>query len=291
MSPAWTVGRLIPWAAEYLGGHGVEAPRLCGELLLAHVLGCSRLDLYLHFEQPLQPQELALFKALILRRRGREPVDYILGCREFYGLEFLVGPGVLVPRPESEHLVEEALARLKGVQAPRILDLCTGSGAVALALAHERPDATVTGCDISPEALTWARRNAHNLGLEARVRWLLGDLWEPVAAGSGFFDIITANPPYVTTAEMAQLPPEVRDFEPHLALEGGTDGLDIARAIIGGAGAHLRPLGWLFMELGAGQAAQAKRLAQACGAFAEVSLVKDLADIERVLVCERKDYG
>ena len=291
MSPVWTVGRLIPWAAEYLGGHGVDSPRLCGELLLAHVLGCSRLDLYLRFEQPLKPEELAGFKKLILRRKSREPVDYILGSREFYGLNFLVGPGVLVPRPETEHLVEEALARLKSVKAPRILDLCTGSGAVALALAHERPDAVVTGCDISPEALTWARRNAHNLGLQERVRWLQGDLWEPVAAASGFFDIITANPPYVTTAEMRELPPEVGQFEPHQALEGGTDGLDIARSIIGGSGAHLRPLGWLFMELGAGQAAQARRLAQASGAFAEVSLVKDLAGIERVLVCERKDYG
>lgn len=269
----------------------MDAPRLSGELLLAQVLECSRMDLYLCFEQPLHPRELAAFKKLILRRKSREPVDYILGRREFYGLEFLVGPGVLVPRPESEHLVEEALARLEGVEAPRILDLCTGSGAVALSLAHERPDAVMTGCDISPEALTWARRNAHNLGLEERVRWREGDLWEPVAAGSGFFDVITANPPYVTTAEMAQLPPEVGDFEPHLALEGGEDGLDLARSIIGGAGAHLRPMGWLLMELGAGQATQARRLAQACGAFAEVSLVKDLAGIERVLICERKDYG
>lgn len=291
MSPVWTVGRLIPWAAEYLGGHGVDSPRLCGELLLSHVLGCSRLELYLRFEQPLSPEELADFKKLILRRKGREPVDYILGNREFYGLEFSVGPGVLVPRPETEHLVEEALARLEGLEAPRILDLCTGSGAVALTLAHERPDAEVTGCDISPEALTWARRNAHNLGLQERVRWLMGDLWEPVAAGSGFFDVITANPPYVTTAEMAGLSPEVGRFEPRLALEGGEDGLDIVRSIIAGAGAHLRPLGWLLVELGAGQAAQAQRLAQACGAFAEVSLIKDLAGIERVLVCERKDYG
>jgi len=291
LSQVWTVGRLIPWAAEYLGGHGVDSPRLCGELLLSNVLGCTRLELYLRFEQPLSPEELAAFKAMILRRKGREPVDYILGSREFYGLEFLVGPGVLVPRPETEHLVEEALARLEGLEAPRVLDLCTGSGAVALTLAHERPDAEVTGCDISPEALTWARRNAHNLDLQERVRWLMGDLWEPVAAGSGFFDVITANPPYVTTAEMDELPPEVGRFEPRLALEGGADGLDIVRSIIAGAGAHLRPLGWLLVELGAGQASQATRLAQASGAFAEVGLVKDLAGIERVLVCERKDYG
>ncbi|BEQ16434.1 peptide chain release factor N(5)-glutamine methyltransferase [Desulfoferula mesophila] len=291
MSEPWTVGRLIPWAAEYLGGHGVDSPRLCGELLLSRVLGCTRLELYLRFEQPLGPDELADFKKLILRRKEREPVDYILGRREFYGREFLVGPGVLVPRPETEHLVEEALARLEGLDSPRILDLCTGSGAVALSLAHERPDAEVIGCDISPEALTWAQRNAHNLSLTERVRWLQGDLWEPVAAAGGFFDVITANPPYVTTAEMAELPPEVGRFEPRLALEGGVDGLDIVRSIVGGAGAHLRPLGWLLVELGAGQAPQALRLAQAAGAYSEAVLVKDLAGIERVLVCERKDYG
>jgi release factor glutamine methyltransferase len=126
----WTIGGLVAWAAEYLAKHGVDAPRLCGELLLARALGLRRIDLYLRFEQPLTPAELAVFKALILRRRAREPLAYILGQKEFYGLEFKVGPGVLVPRPETEHLVEEALARLKNQTAPRLLDLCTGSGAV-----------------------------------------------------------------------------------------------------------------------------------------------------------------
>ena len=291
MTAAWTVGRLIPWAAEYLKKYGVDAARLSGELLLAQVLGCSRLDLYLRFDQPLAPQELAAFKELILRRREHEPVAYILGSREFWGLELACGPGALVPRPESEHLVEEALAHLEGTQAPRILDLCTGTGAVALALASERPDAEVIATDISDQALTWARANAENLGLAERVSFKQGDLWEPVAAASGFFDLITANPPYVAGHEWDELPREVKDFEPRLALHGGEAGLEATRAIIAGAGAHLRPLGWLLVELGAGQAQAAAELASASGAFDQISTVPDLGGIERVLACLRKDYG
>ena len=291
MAETWTVGRLIPWAANYLDKYQVEAARLSGELLLAKVLDCTRLELYLRFDQPLAPEELAAYKELILRRRAHEPVAYILGSREFWGLEMACGPGVLVPRPESEHLVEQALERLRELEAPRVLDLCTGSGAVALALAHELPEAQVVATDISTEALTWARHNAENLGLASRVSLKQGDLWEAVAAAVGFFDLITANPPYVAAGEWEELPPEVREFEPRLALHGGADGLDAVRNIIAGAGAHLRPLGWLLMELGAGQAARARKLAQASGAFDSAEMVKDLAGVERVLVCQRKDYG
>jgi len=287
----WTVGDLIRWAAGYLNERQVSSPRLSGELLLAQVLGCQRLDLYLRFDQPLGPEELAAFKALILRRRAQEPVAYILGRREFYGLEFGVGPGVLIPRPESEHLVEEALARLAGAEAPRILDLCTGSGAVALALVQELPSAAVVACDLSGQALTYARQNAQNLGLGGRVAWLQGDLWEPVAAAGGFFDLIVANPPYVSQAEWERLPPEVRGYEPPEALLAGPEGLDFLRPIIAGAGAHLRPQGWLLTEIGAGQGPSVRRLAQQAGIFIEISLVKDLAGLERVLVCQRGDYG
>ncbi|MCB2225376.1 MAG: peptide chain release factor N(5)-glutamine methyltransferase [Desulfarculaceae bacterium] len=291
MPEAWTVGRLIPWAAQYLKKYDVEAARLSGELLLARVLGCTRMELYLRFEQPLSPEELAQFKALILRRREHEPVAYILGSREFWGLELSCGPGVLVPRPETEHLVQEALERLVGQEGPKVLDLCTGSGAVALALASERPDAEVVACDISEQALTWARANAQNLGLQERVCFKDGDLWEAVATSHGFFDLITANPPYVSEDEWSQLPPEVREHEPRLALLSGANGLDAVQSIIAGAGAHLRPLGWLLVELGAGQAAAAAELAMASGAFDEVTTAPDLSGIERVLICRRKDYG
>ena len=291
MSETWTIGRLIHWAGGHLAQYQASAPRLSGELLLARVLGCSRVDLYLRFEQPLTPEELAAYKALILRRRAGEPLAYILGRREFYGLDLAVGPGVLVPRPETEHLVEEALKHLQGLPAPRLLDLCTGSGAVALACLAGCADPTAVGVDISPRALDFARANARSLGLEGRIAWLQGDLWDAVAPAGGFFEVITANPPYVRLDEWPRLSREVRAFEPELALVGGEDGLDLTRQIIAGAGAFLRPQGWLLIELGAGQAPAARELAAAAGIFAEVCTVKDLAGIERVLCCQRGDWG
>ncbi len=290
-SEPWTIGRLIRWAAGYLEGYGVESPRLSGELLLARVLGCPRVELYLRFDQPLTPGELAAFKQLILRRRRHEPVAYILGRREFYGLEFKVGPGVLVPRPETEHLVDRALAALAGQAEPRILDLCTGCGAVALVLARQREDARVVGVDISGRALDYARANARELGLEARVQWLLGSLWEPVAAAGGFFDLVTANPPYVADGQWQALPRQVREYEPRLALAGGEDGLALVRDIIGGSRAFLRAGGWLLLELGQGQAGPAGELARSSGVFDKIETEKDLAGVERVLACRRSDYG
>ena len=291
MTETWTIGRLIPWAAEHLQKYGVSAPRLSGELMLTQVLGCTRVDLYLRHEQPLNPDELALFKALILRRRAGEPLAYILRRREFYGLEITVGPGVLVPRPESEHLVEEAVKRLEDQESPRLLDLCTGSGAVALACLAGHPGLTAVGVDISPQALDFARQNGARLGLAERAEWLLGDLWEPLAAAGGFFEAITANPPYVRDDEWPELSPEVRDFEPRQALVAGPEGLEMIQQILLGARAFLRPQGWLFIEMGAGQAAQALEMAHGVGIYEQVATVKDLAGIQRVLCCQRGDWG
>lgn len=287
----WTVSGLISWARDYLQKHEVSASRLSGELLLAEVLGCGRVDLYLRFDQPLAPNELAAFKKLIIRRRQGEPVAYILGRREFWGLDLACGPGVLVPRPETEHLVEETVARLGDEESPAILDLCTGGGAVALALAKELPSAHVTGCDLSEESLTFARQNADNLGLSERITWLLGDLWQPVAAAGTFFEAITANPPYVSEDEWRGLSKEVRDYEPRQALAAGPKGLDLIEPIIAGAGAHLRAQGWLLIEIGAGQAEAVTELAKRAGIFSQIDLVKDLGGIQRVLVCQRGDYG
>ncbi|MFH1035700.1 MAG: peptide chain release factor N(5)-glutamine methyltransferase [Pseudomonadota bacterium] len=291
MTETWTIGRLIPWAAEHLLKYGVSAPRLSGELMLTQVLGCTRVDLYLRHEQPLNPQELAAFKALILRRRSGEPLAYILGQREFYGLDLAVGPGVLVPRPETEHLVEEALKRLGHQEAPRLLDLCTGSGAVALACLAGHPTLQAVGVDISPQALDFARQNAARLGLAQRVEWLLGDLWAPLAVAGGFFEVITANPPYVREDEWEGLPTEVKGFEPRQALVAGPEGLDLIGQILQGARAFLRAGGWLFLEMGLGQAAQVTGLARSVGIYEQVATVKDLAGIERVLVCQRGDWG
>lgn len=291
MAEVWTVSGLMAWAAEYLGGCQVEAPRLSAELMLAQVLGCRRIDLYLRHDQPLGAEELAGFKKLLLRRREHEPIAHILGCREFYGLEFAVSPAVLIPRPETELLVERALAAVREMPAPRILDLCTGSGCVALALAHHLPQARVTASDISGTALEQARANAQALGLAGRVSWAQGSLWEAVAAGGGFFDLITANPPYVAEDEWESLERQVRDYEPRQALVAGPDGLEMIRPIIAGAPAHLRPLGWLMLELGAGQAAAAQDLARQTGAYEEIETAPDLSEIQRVLICRRKDYG
>lgn len=285
------MGGLLAWAADYLGGLEVESPRLSAELMLAQVLDCGRLDLYLRHQQPLSQDELAAFKALLVRRRQHEPMAYILGRREFYGLEFKVGPGVLIPRPESEQLVEESLARLQAQPAPRLLELCAGCGAVALALAANLPQAQVVATDSSAQALAYARDNATALGLEDRVQWLQGDLWEPLAPAGGFFDLIAVNPPYVQNDQWDTLPRQVRDFEPAQALLGGDDGLELTRAIIAGAGAFLRAQGWLLVELGQGQDQAARQLAQRTGIFSRIETKPDLAGIMRVLLCQRGDYG
>ena len=291
MTEQWNIRRLIAWASEYLAGYGVESPRLSAELMLGRVLNLERLQLYLRFDQPLKPDELAAFKELLLRRRDHEPMAYILGSREFYGLDILVGPGVLVPRPESEHLVEEGLKALEGISNPRILDLCTGSGCVALALAQERPDAQVIGADISKQALAFARRSADKLELSQRVQWLVGDLYDPLAAAGGFFHLITANPPYVREDEWQDLSAEVREYEPRQALVSGQNGLEMIGQIIIGSRAFLQPFGVLLMEVGAGQSKAALNTASQAGIFERVSAVQDLAGIERVVVCQRGDYG
>jgi release factor glutamine methyltransferase len=291
MPEQWNIRRLITWASEYLEGHGVESPRLSAELMLGRVLNLDRLQLYLRFDQPLKPDELADFKEILIRRRAHEPMAYILGSREFYGLDILVGPGLLVPRPESEHLVGEGLKALEGVTVPRILDLCTGSGCVALALAHERPDAQVVGVDISKEALAFAQQSADRLELGERVQWLAGDLYDPLAAAGGFFHLITANPPYVREDEWQGLSPEVREYEPRQALVAGPGGLEVVAQIITGSRAFLHPFGSLLIEVGAGQSKAALNIASQAGIFERIKAVEDLAGIERVVVCQRGDYG
>jgi len=286
MSEKWTIRRLIAWAAEYLAGHGVESPRLSGELLLAQSLGSDRMGLYLHLDKPLEPEELAAFKALVLRRREHEPVAYILGRREFFGLGFTVGPGVLIPRPETEHLVEAALAALEGASAPRVLDVCTGSGCVALALAHARPDLAVLAVDASERALDYARTNARELGLEARVELAQGHLLAPARGQS--FHLVAANPPYVAQAQWEGLEEQVKGYEPREALVPGAGGLELTGEIIARAGEVLLPGGWLMVELGMGQEAAARELARAAGCYDDVTVAPDLAGTPRVLRCRKE---
>jgi len=263
----WTIQRILLWTRDYLAKTGSPSARLDAELLLAEVMKVRRLDLLLRFDQPLQKDELAGFKRLIQRRAKHEPVAYILGRKEFYGLDLHVDRNVLVPRPETESLVDEVLAFLGKDDAPAgdVLDLCTGSGAIALAIADavkkKAANRKVVGTDVSAEALAVAQTNGARLGLE--VQWLAGDLFAPITGRQ--FAAVASNPPYVLSARMSALDADVRDFEPHLALDGGPDGLHVLGRIAAQAGGALLPGGLLAVELGSrGQgAAMVQALADA----------------------------
>lgn len=278
---AWTIGRVVTWAADDFRSRGIESPRLEAELLLAEVLGVDRMRIILDNDRPLLPSELARYREVIKRRRAREPVAYIRGEREFYGRPFRVDRRVLIPRPDTEALVETALERTSHLSmSGRMLDLCTGSGCVATSFAKERPTWQVTGTDLSPDAIDVARDNAYRLGAIWNVRWLVGDLFDPI--GDERFDLITANPPYIALGEAPELSPDIRDYEPHLALFGGEEGLDIVRRIIERAPLHLRRGGVLSMEIGAGQADTVVELFEKAG-FGDIRRTRDYGGHDRVV--------
>jgi release factor glutamine methyltransferase len=242
--------------------------------------------MYLQHERPLTSRELDDFRPLLKRRAKREPLQYVLGRQAFRSLELEVGPGVLIPRPETEQLVEAVLARagaLPAGDAPRVgLDLGTGSGAIALALLSEGPFDRFVGTDVSAAALAVAARNRDALGMGERLELRAGGLFEPVAAGERFAAIVS-NPPYVAEGERGALAPEIVDWEPQEALFGGSDGLAVIRSIVAGAGAHLQPGGLLALEVGLGQAQDVAALVRARGGFEDVKILKDLAGKERIV--------
>jgi release factor glutamine methyltransferase len=281
----WTIGRVSTWTARDLAARGVEGARLDAELLVAHALGLRRLDLYLRIEQPLNEAELAKIRALVERRRRREPVAYILGYRDFYNRRFASDARALVPRPETELVVEAALARLKarGDGPLRVLDLGTGTGAIAVTLALELATVTVDAVDLSEAALSLARENAAALGAADRVTFHHGSLYEPV--GDARYDLVVSNPPYIPSAECDALMPDVALFEPRLALDGGDDGTLVLRALVTGAPAHLLPGGSLVVELGHDQGPAARALGLAAG-FPAVAVAPDYARHDRVLTAD-----
>jgi release factor glutamine methyltransferase len=248
----WTIQALLKWTADYLRGKGIESGRLEAEVLLAHVLNCPRIELIARSLEVPPDADRARFRELIRRRVEGWPVAYLVGQKEFYLLKFEVSPAVLVPRPETETLVMEALRLLKPLREPTVLDLGTGSGCIAVSIAHQKKDARVAATDISPDALDVAKRNAEKHGVAGRVTFLQGDLLAAVPAGSAF-DLVVSNPPYVTPAELAALAPDVREHEPRLALDGGPDGLAFYRRIAAGVGPVLKPGGSLLIEIGATQ--------------------------------------
>ena len=281
----WTVLRILRWTSGYLAGRGVDSPRLDAEVLLADLLGLTRVQLYLNFDRPLIQEELAAYRERVKRRARREPAAYIIGKKEFYSLEFEIGPGVLVPRPETELLVDRALefARLHYAGDDEILaaDLGTGSGALAVSLAANNPAIRVRAVDISPEVLKIARRNARRLGVDDRVEFFEGDLLTPLFGQ--VFHLIVANLPYVPKPAFADMAPEVRDYEPHLALDGGADGLDLIRRAVAGAPEVLTGGGALFLEIWPDHGPGVRELARQNG-FAETTIVKDLAGLDRVAI-------
>jgi len=250
---------------------------------VAQALGIERIGLYLDLDRPLEEEERATIRALVSRRREREPVAYILGYRDFYGRRFIVSPSVLIPRPDTETLVERALDSIPTDAPCRVLDVGTGSGAIALTIAAERPLATVTATDVSEAALSVAESNRESLGLTDRVTLQRADFVDPI----GDFDVVVCNPPYVSTAELAALEPEVRDHEPNLALEGGADGLFVVRALFDAMEPVTRPPADMFVEVGAGQAEEVSRLARERGTWEAAGIHHDLQGMARVVHLRR----
>jgi release factor glutamine methyltransferase len=275
MPDTWTPLKLIAWTQDFFAKKGVDAPRLTAELLLAHALSCDRVRLYLDFDKPLGDPELARYRELVRRRADGEPTAYLVGRKEFWGRPFRVDARVLVPRPETELLLEAALAALP--EGGRALDLCTGSGCLGVSLALERKGARVVASDVSPDALAVARENAAALGAE--VEFAAGDLWAAVHAGAPF-DVIVSNPPYVPARELAGLSREVRR-EPCIALDGGEDGLAVLRRIVAGAPSRLRPGGTLCLEMHESHAEALPRLCLEAG-FARAEARRDLAGLPRL---------
>jgi len=281
-SEPWSVARVLRWAADDFARRNLPSPRLDAELLLGHVLAVDRIRLIVDATRPLTEAELSAYRELIKRRRRGEPIAYIRGEREFYGHRFRVDARVLVPRPDTETLVEVALNRTQRRSLyGRALDVCSGSGCVAIAFALARPTWKVTGVDISTEARELARENAERLGATFSTRWLVGDLLAGLARTERF-ELITANPPYIPHADIAGLDADVRDFEPHLALDGGADGLALLRRLVEQAPDSLVPGGVLALEVGHDQANRVSELLEARG-FRDLERRRDYGGIERVV--------
>ena len=282
----WKLLDLLNEASSFFASRGIEGARLQTELLLAAALDMKRLDLYLQFEKILTPGEVEVFRGYVRERLTGMPVQYVTGTAAFRNLELSVAPGVLIPRPETEVVVEAALALLS--PGSRVLDLGCGSGAIAIAVGSECEGARVVASDIDRAALRIAAENAARNGVDDTVALVCGDLLDPYLAASRPFDAIISNPPYVATSQIPELQPEVRDFEPHGALDGGADGLDFYHRIVAGAADLLDDGGVLVLEVGDGQVAAVVASLEGQGAYERIETRCDLSGIERVVSCRRR---
>ena len=280
-SDEWTVRRIIDWTTAHLKKHGSDTPRLDSEILLAHARGCRRIELYTRFDDVLTEKERTTMRDLVRRRAASEPVAYLVGHREFFGLDFRVTSAVLIPRPDTETLVVELLDVAKSLPAPRILDVGTGSGCIAIAAAVNNPAAQVTATDSSEAALSIARENAQTRQVFDRIQFLSGDLFGPV--GSDRFDIVASNPPYIADHEKETLMNDVRKYEPHSALFAGPTGLEILFRLISESSNHLVPGGTLLLEISPEQASTVVERMESTGSYSGIRVIKDLPGQARVV--------
>ena len=287
MADVWTMARLLTWTTDFFREHGIENPRLDAEVLLGAVLGKDRMYLYVHFDEPLEPAELARFRSYVKERAAHVPLAYVLGRREFMGLDFRVTRDTLIPRPDTEILVQCAVDFLRARAAEgrddlTLADIGTGTGAIALSVLHYTEGTRADAVDISPAAAEVARENAERLNLTERIEIHEGDLTAPLAGRS--YDVILSNPPYIPSADIAGLMPEVCRYEPHLALDGGHDGLDIYRRLAADAPPMLKDGGVLAVEVGIGEAHDVAALMEAHPRIVRTEIRRDLGGIERVVV-------
>lgn len=287
----WTIIRLIDWSTNYFTGHGIDSPRMTAEILLAHALNYRRIDLYLKYDQPLSLDELARYKTLVKRRVAREPVAYILGTKPFWIHDVAVTPDVLIPRPETEGLVEAALEILPvddHGQTWRVLEAGVGSGAVIIALASERPHHQFFASDISPSALAMARHNKNTILNQDAVHLFAGDWFASLKPDNVTFDLILSNPPYIPSGEFAGLQAEVAQFEPRIALDGGREGLNCIERLIRHSAAFLSDQGWLLLEIGYDQKEAVAAIAGHTNAYETIHFTRDHRHIDRIALLRKK---
>jgi len=293
--PEWTIIKLLRWTTSYFESRDIDGPRIEAEILLAHALQLQRIDLYLRYDEPLSSDELSRFKGLIKRRINREPVAYIVGSKEFWSMDFIVTKDVLIPRPETEFLVEAAINLLpqdsasNPILTPKhILELGTGSGAVVLALASMRPCHLFFASDTITAAVRLAKQNAKHHGFESRVIFICADWFGPFKDKRPVFDMIVSNPPYVPSRVIGKLQPEIVKYEPISAIDGSEDGLSCLRHIINNAHLYLQRKGHLLLEIGHDQKNDVQKIVDQCAKYENVVYTKDYSGYDRVVQMQKK---
>ncbi len=290
----WVIKELLPVSIDFLKNKNIESPRLSAEILLAHQLNTDRLKLYLEYDQPVGENDLNQYRAMIKRLVDGEPVQYITGIQEFWSMDFIVNSSVLIPRPETEILVEQALKVYNEEYRDKnpdisVLEIGTGSGAIAIAIASELENTKISAVDISGKALATAKLNAAKHGMEDRIDFYEGSLFTPFEKDHQSFDIILSNPPYVTIKDYELLPEKIKNYEPKLALESGEDGLNHIREILEKAPAFLNPGGWIMLEMDPRQTDSALRIINSNIEYSSGKVIKDYSSKDRIVIARKKE--